>query len=194
MVACTRWAAVFEKLFEFVAQFGALFQAWTIVDPYEGGVVLRLGIYHRDLKPGFNWLIPLKIERVITEHTVPRTSRIHAMSTDTKDGTTIGFEAVVTWKINDIRKSLLEVSALKDAIADCCMGVIGTELSESTWEEIRHGKTMDALGAACRKQGWKWGVEIIRVQLTGVARAKNIRLLQDQYSMGLTVDTHGSEP
>jgi regulator of protease activity HflC (stomatin/prohibitin superfamily) len=184
---------VFERLFEIIAQFADLFQAWTILDPYEGGVVLRFGIFNRELRPGFNWLIPLKVERVITEHTVPRTSRIHSMSTDTKDGSTIGFEAVVTWKINDVQKSLLEVSGLQDAIMDCCMGVIGTELTESTYEEIRQGKTLEALGAACRKNGWKWGIEIIRVQLTGVAKARNIRLLQDQYSEGLTVRTHGSE-
>jgi regulator of protease activity HflC (stomatin/prohibitin superfamily) len=184
---------MFERLFELIGQFSELLQCWTIVHPYEGGVVLRLGIYNRDLKPGFNWIIPLAIEHVITEHTVPRTSRIHSMSTTTRDGKTIGFEAVVTWKINDLHKSLLEVSSLKDAIMDCCMGVIGTELAESTWEEILHGKTLDAVSGACRKQGWKWGVEIIRIQLTGVAAARNIRLLQDQYGEALTVTTHGSD-
>jgi regulator of protease activity HflC (stomatin/prohibitin superfamily) len=184
---------MFERLFEFLSEFGDLFRCWTIVHPYEGGLVLRLGIYNRDLHPGLNWLIPLKIEHIITEHTVPRTARIHSMSTTTKDGRTIGFEAVVTWRVNDLKKSLLEVSALKDAIMDCCMGVIGTELAESSWDDILHGKTLDAVSAACRKQGWKWGVEIIRVQLAGVAAAKNIRLLQDQYGEGLTVTTHGSD-
>jgi regulator of protease activity HflC (stomatin/prohibitin superfamily) len=184
---------VFERLFEFISQFGELFQCWTIVHPYEGGLVLRLGIYNRDLKPGFNWIIPLKVEHIITEHTVPRTARIHSMSTTTKDGRTAGFEAVITWRINDLHKSLLEISSLKDAISDCCMGVIGTELSEATWDDIVHNKTSEALSAACRKQGWKWGVEIVRVQLTGVVAAKNIRLLQDQYSEGLTVKTQGSE-
>jgi regulator of protease activity HflC (stomatin/prohibitin superfamily) len=183
---------MFEKLFEFITQFASMFEMWTVVDPYEGGLVLRLGKFHRELKPGLNWLIPFKVERIISEHIVPRTSRIHSMCTDTKDGMTVGFEAVVTWKINDIKKSLLEVSGLEDAIADCCMGVIGTELSESTWEDIKHGKTIDALSTTCRKNGWKWGVEIIRVQLTGVARARNIRLLQDSYNTGLTVTTHGS--
>jgi regulator of protease activity HflC (stomatin/prohibitin superfamily) len=183
---------MFEKLLEYLREFAGLFKFWEIIHPYEGGLVLRQGIYHRDLKPGYNWLIPFGIEHTITEYTVKRTSRIHSMSTDTKDGMTIGFEAVITWRINDLHKSLLEVSALKDAIMDCCMGVIGTELSESTYEEIRHGKVAEALGAACRKQGWGWGIEIIRVQLAGVARARNFRLLQDQYSEGLTVTTHGS--
>jgi regulator of protease activity HflC (stomatin/prohibitin superfamily) len=183
---------VFERLFEFIGQFGALFKFWEVVHPYEGGLVLRLGLYNRDLKAGLNWIIPFGVEHTITEYTVPRTSRIHSLSTTTKDGKTIGFEAVVTWRIKDLKKSLLEVSALKDAIADCSMGVIGTELAESSWDEILHGKTLEAVSLACRKQGWKWGVEIIRVQLTGVAVARNIRLLQDQYSQGLTVTTHGS--
>jgi regulator of protease activity HflC (stomatin/prohibitin superfamily) len=187
-------ASVFERIFEFLTQFAELFKFWEVIHPYEGGLVLRLGIYHRDLKPGYNWIIPLGFEHTITEYTVPRTSRLHSMSTTTKDGRTVGFEAVVTWRINDLHKSLLEVSSLKDAIADCCMGVIGTELSESSWDDIIHGKTIEALSSVCRKSGWKWGVEIIRIQLTGVAAAKNIRLLQDQYSEGLTVTTHGSQP
>jgi regulator of protease activity HflC (stomatin/prohibitin superfamily) len=184
---------VFEKLLDFVAQFAGLFKFWEVVHPYEGGLVLRLGIYNRDLHAGFNWVIPFGFEHTVTEYTVPRTARIHSMSTTTKDGRTVGFESVITWRINDLQKSLLEVSSLKDAIADCCMGVIGTELGESTWDEIVHGKTIEALTGACRKQGWKWGVEVIRVQLTGIAAAKNIRLLQDQYGEGLTVTTHGSE-
>jgi regulator of protease activity HflC (stomatin/prohibitin superfamily) len=183
---------VFEKLVEMLAQFGELFKFWEVVHPYEGGLVLRLGIYNRDLKAGFNWVIPFGVEHTITEYTVPRTSRTHSMSTTTKDARTVGFEAVITWRINDLKKSLLEVSSLKDALQDCCMGVIGTELSESSWDDIVHGKTIDSLTSSCRKQGWKWGVEVIRVQLTGVVAAKNIRLLQDQYSEGMTVTTHGS--
>jgi regulator of protease activity HflC (stomatin/prohibitin superfamily) len=182
---------MFERISELIAQFSGLFKFWEIIHPYEGGLVLRQGIYSRDLKPGYNWIIPFGFEHTITEHTVPRTSRIHSMSTTTADGKTIGFEAVITWKINDLHKSLLEVSSLKDAIADCCMGVIGTELAEQSWEEILHGRFIEQLGATCRKQGWKWGVEILRVQLTGVAAARNIRLLQDQYAEGLTVTTHG---
>jgi regulator of protease activity HflC (stomatin/prohibitin superfamily) len=181
---------MFERLFEFLTQFSELFQCWTIVHPYEGGLVLRLGIYHRDLKPGLNFLIPFKVEHIITEHIVKRTSRIHSMSTDTKDGVTIGFEAVITWKIHDLKKSLLESSGLKDAISDCCMGVIGTALSEWTYEEIRHGKLVEELSAECRKQGWQWGIEVMRVRLASVARARNLRLLQDQYGEGLTVQTH----
>jgi regulator of protease activity HflC (stomatin/prohibitin superfamily) len=183
---------MFEKLIEIVGQFGEFLKFFEVVHPYEGGLVLRQGIYNRDLKPGWNWVIPLGFEHTITEHTVPRTARLHSMSTTTKDGKTIGFEAVVTWRVNDLKKSLLEVSSLKDAIADCCQGVIGTELAESSWEEILHGKVIDSLTSVCRKNGWKWGVEVIRVQLTGVAAARNLRLLQDQYSEGLTVTTHGS--
>lgn len=184
---------MFEKLFELLVQFADLFKFIEVVHPYEGGLVLRLGIYHRDLKPGWNFIIPFGVEHTITEYTVPRTARLNSMSTTTKDGKTIGFEAVVTWRINDLKKSLLEVSSLRDALADCCMGVIGTELSESTWDDILHDKASESLTSACRKQGWKWGVEVIKVQLAGVAVARNIRLLQDHYNEGVAMKTHGSE-
>lgn len=183
---------MFERLSQLLAQFGELFKFWEVLHPYEGGLVLRLGIFNRDLKPGFNWIVPFGFEHTITEYTVPRTSRIHAMSTTTKDGKTAGFEAVITWRVNDLHKSLLEISGLKDAIMDCCMGVIGTELSESSWDDIVHNKMSETLSAACRKNGWRWGVEIIRVQLTGVVAAKNIRLLQDQFGEGVAVTTFGS--
>lgn len=184
---------MFEKLYEFITQFAELFKFWEVVHPYEGGLVLRLGIYNRDLQPGFNWVIPFGVEHTITEYTVPRTARINSMCTTTKDGKSIGLEAVITWRVNDLHKSLLEVSSLRDAIADCCMGVIGTELAESTWDDILHGKVAEGLTAACRKQGWRWGVEVIRVQLAGVAAARNIRLLQDHYNEGVAMKTHGSE-
>jgi hypothetical protein len=83
---------------------------------------------------------------------------------------------VITYRISDIQKALLEVSALKDAIADSCAGIVGTELSNTTWTDIVHGNTVDALTAACRKRGWKWGVEIQQVQLTGVAPVRNLRV------------------
>jgi hypothetical protein len=75
-----------------------------------------------------------------------------------------------------VQTALLDVVDLKDAIADSCAGIIGTTLSNCSWSAIVHGETSDALTAECRKRGWKWGVEIQLVQLTGVAPVKNLRV------------------
>lgn len=168
---------MFDKLFELLSEVWAHLLPFTVIDPYEGAVLLRLGRFHRVLEGGhFYWRIPFGVDRLIPEHVVPRTERIGGLATTTIDGKAIGFDAVVTYRISDVKKATLEVSDLKDAIADSCAGIIGTELSNSTWNDIVHGNTVDLLTAACRKRGFRWGVEIQQVQLTGVAPVRNFRV------------------
>lgn len=167
---------MFDKLFELISQWLHAFVFWYVVDPYERGLLLRLGRLKRILEPGFHWIAPFHVDRVLSENVVPRTERITGLATTTADGKSVGFDAIVTYRISDVEKALLEVEDLKDAIADSCAGTIGTNLSNAKWEDIRHGEAVEALTAACRKKGWKWGVEIQNVQLAGIALVRNLRL------------------
>jgi regulator of protease activity HflC (stomatin/prohibitin superfamily) len=167
---------VFDKLLEILQSLGHELLPVKIMTPFAGGVQLRMGAYLRTLDGGkWYWKIPL-FDEVIEEHVVPRTERLTGLATTTADGKAIGFDAVVTYRISDVRKAILDVQDLKDAISDSCAGAIGTELSNVTWVDIIHGNMVEALTAACRKRGWKWGVEIQLVQLTGVAPVKNLRV------------------
>lgn len=166
-----------DKLWEFLIGSLEALVPFTVIQPYQRAVVIRLGVVRRELDPGFYWIIPLHVDYVMKENVVPRTERITGLSTTTSDGRSVGFEAVVTYRISNIRKALTEVDDLKDAVADACAGQIGTALTGSTWEEIQQGKALESVSAACRKRGWKWGVEIIEVQLAGVALTRNLRLM-----------------
>ena len=167
---------MFDKLIDILREVWSELIPVEIVPPFNGGVQLRMGKLLRVLEGGrWYWKIPFA-DYTITEHTVPRTERLTGLATTTVDGKAIGFDAVITYRISDIQKALLEVNDLKDAIADTCAGIIGTELSNTSWTDIIHGNTVEMLPAACRKRGWKWGVEIQQVQLTGVAPVKNLRV------------------
>lgn len=165
-----------EKLFEILQSIWASLLPFVVVRHYHEAVQLRLGIYKRSLKPGFHWIVPLNFDVVLHEDVKPRTERLSGLSTTTSDGKSIGFDAVVTYCITDIRKALLEVHDLKDAIADTCAGIIGTELSNKEWSAIWHGEVAEHLTTVCRKRGWKWGIEVQAVQLIGVALVKNLRI------------------
>ena len=165
-----------DRLFELIATSLNSLVPWVVLEPYERGVYLRLGRFVREVEPGFHWVIPCHIDTIYHENVVPRTERLSGLATTTSDGRSVGFDAVITYRISNIQKAILEVNDLKDAIADSCAGTIGTTLSNVTWEEIRHGDVVDRLTAECRKRGWKWGVEIQSVQLTGIALVKNLRI------------------
>jgi regulator of protease activity HflC (stomatin/prohibitin superfamily) len=165
-----------DKLLELLAGIWHDLIPIEVVPPYSGGVQLRMGALLRVLGGGrWYWKIPF-VDNVMTENTVPRTERLTGLATTTADGKAIGFDAVITYRISDVQKAILDVHDLKDAIADSCAGVIGTELSNVSWVHIINGDMVDSLTAACRKRGWKWGVEIQLVQLTGVAPVKNLRV------------------
>lgn len=165
-----------DKLFELLHAIWNDLIPIEVLPPYNGGVQLRMGQLLRVLEGGkWYWKIPFA-DHIITEPVVPRTERLIGLATTTLDNKAVGFDAVITYRISDVQKALLEVNDLKDVIADSCAGIIGTELSNATWANIIHGETVESLTAACRKRGWKWGVEIQLVQLTGVAPVKNLRV------------------
>jgi regulator of protease activity HflC (stomatin/prohibitin superfamily) len=165
-----------DRLVEIIQQTFTALLPFVVLEPFERGVLTRLGKVKGELGPGFHWCYPLHIDSVWHEHVTPRTARIAGLSTTTTDGKAVGFDAVITYRITDITKAIMEVTDLQDALADSCAGIIGTQLSNSSWDDIRRGDAVESLSAACRKRGWRWGVEIMSVQLTGFAVVKNIRL------------------
>jgi regulator of protease activity HflC (stomatin/prohibitin superfamily) len=167
---------VFDRIFEILQWAFEALVPFVIILEYQRGVLLRLGKFKRELGPGFHWCLPLHLDTVLHEDVMPRTQRIAGLSTTTRDGKSIGFDAVVTWSIADISKALLKVHDLDDAIADSCAGIIGTELSNAEWDAIWHGEVSENLTNVCRKRGWKWGIEVSAVQLMGVAVVRNLRI------------------
>lgn len=154
------------------------FQFWCVVNDYERGVVLRFGRFHREIEPGFHWIIPFHVERPILDNAVPRTMNLGAQSVTTQDGKQVVVACIVTARIHNIRTALLEVEAVDDALRDSCYAAVAQTVSGTTWERLSHENLTDELTAAARKAGWKWGMEIQRVQLSDFALSRSLRLWQ----------------
>jgi regulator of protease activity HflC (stomatin/prohibitin superfamily) len=167
-----------DKLIDFVIQFIELFKFWIVIEPFEAGVLLHLGKFRRILECGFHFMWPFGIDKVLTEHIVPTTHSLGDESTISKDGKSIGFHAVVTYKVRDIQKALLDVEDVQHAIRDACCGEIGRVMRDSTWIEMLGEDILEKLTAACRKRGFRYGIEVMSVQLAGIATCRSIRLMQ----------------
>jgi len=171
---------VFDKIFELIQWLFESLVPFVIIFPFERGLLIRLGKFKRELAPGFHWCLPFHFDTILHEHITVRTEHLAGLATTTADGKSVGFDAIVTYRISNLEKALLEVTDLKDVVADTCTGQIGTTLAEANWESICHGEVLDNLAAVCRKRGWKYGVEIISVQLAGVALVRNFRISSGQ--------------
>lgn len=167
---------MFDKLVELLEAVWDSLLPWVVLQPFERGVLVRLGKFNRVLGPGLHLVWPFHID-VVWHHTVTlSTHEIAGLCTTTKDDVAVAFDAIVSYEIVDIEKAILNVTGVEHAIIDTCKGIIGTELSEYTWAEILHGEQLDKLTGRCARRARKWGIEITAVQPAGVCRVKNIRL------------------
>jgi len=167
-----------ERLFDFILNFISLFIFWVVIDDFEEGVVLRLGRFNRELKPGFHWIMPFGFESVFTDNVVPTTNNLGACTLTCSCGTNIVIAAIVTWKIRDIRKVLLEVEGADQAMVDSTYGAIADAVMSKSWAEIVTPEFPEYLTSVVRKQCFRWGIEVMKVSLSDLGKVKSIRLVE----------------
>lgn len=153
---------------------------FAVVEAYEEGVVLRFGKFHRTLSPGIHWVVPFGVERVITDEVVPRVINLNSQSLTTRDDKSVVVGGAVTLSILNIKKAMLNVKTVHQAVADSCCGVIGQAVHDSDWADLSGDKFIEELTGKCREYAKKYGISIERVQLTDLAKMRALRLHVDQ--------------
>lgn len=169
---------MFDRLIDLILSSLQAFLFFTIIDVYEKGVILRLGRYHRTIEPGFHFIAPFFVDRVLTDTVVPTTKVLGTQSLTTQDGVSVVLEAVVTYRTHDIRRLLLEVENAESAMRDACYGVISRAVTYAQWDDLRTAAFVDQLTKDVRKRAFKFGIEVQDVQLGDLARSRSIRLWQ----------------
>ena len=165
-----------ERLVEFLVTVLGLFQCWMVLDPYERGVLLRLGKFKRTLDCGFHWTWPLYVDVVLKDNVVPTTSNLMAQSLQTKDGVGIVISVVITYAIRDIRKVLLEVEDADDVLADSTYALVGHAVRTHTYDEICRPDFAESVFKEIRRAAFAWGIEVRNIGFADLAKAKSLRL------------------
>lgn len=171
---------MFDRLIDIALQFIGLFRFVIVIDEFERGVVLRFGKYNKTLEPGLHWLIPFNIDNVLVDNVVPRTVNLGAQGLTTRDGKTVTLSAVITAQIRDVRKAMLEVENVDSALIDSCYAAIGDLVVAHDWESIKTPEFSELVTKACRKQAWRYGIEVLRVQLADLTPSRALRLFVGQ--------------
>lgn len=165
-----------DKLIDLIVDFIDLFRFWEVVDEYEQAVVLRLGRFNRVLDPGFHWILPLGIERAMSDSVVKTTKNLAPQSLTTADGKTVVVSGIITRSISDIQTALLECESVETVIQDCAYGAIAKIVRAHTWEELHTDEFAAAMSKEVRTRAKEYGIQIHRVQLSDISLARSIRL------------------
>lgn len=168
---------MFEKLIELIAAGWDRIAPFTVVDAYEGAVILRFGRYSRTLEPGLHWKIPLA-ERAVEVNTCITTMRLQPQTLTTSDGLSVVVTAIVKYRIADPEPYVVGVWDQQDVLADVTMGATARAVRAVTWEALRADPPERAVLEEARKQCNRFGFRIEAVTFTDLGRVNSLRLIQ----------------
>lgn len=144
---------------------------YVILRCYEGGVLLRLGKYKKELSVGVNWKIPF-IDEVHTVIKTVDTFQLSPIGVTTKDGKQISVEPIVKFDITDVKKYLIDTNEAGGNIKDVSKGVIADYLTDCTWEQINDKKTLTAIKNALKKECDDLGINIYKIYFGRIVTTK----------------------
>lgn len=167
---------MFDKIFDFLISILDLFRFWTVCAAEHAGFVRRFGQPVRKLKPGLNFVLPFNIET--STHVDMRlwADVLPAQSLRTADGVDLVLRLMVSYRVEDPQRFILNVFDPTNNVQDVAAGALGSAVSRATAEDVYSGKVLRRVRTAVTTAAKKWGVAIDKVQFTDVAAATSFRL------------------
>ena len=169
-----------------------------IVNPTYRGVIERLGKYHRFLKVGFNWVIPI-IERSRYRKITERMTNIASQEIITKDNLNAKVELVVYHKVkNDedsVKKSYYEVEDYKTQIIMLAQTTARNVIGNMKFTEVNSQRSMlnKLLAETIDKEIENWGLKVVRVELKDITPPQSVQetmnnIIQAQNAKDAAID------
>ncbi len=170
-------ATILEKLIELIVSWFTYLIPWTILGDDECGLIRRFGVFKRLLKPGINYKWPL-IETAMTATAAIETTVLREQSLTSADGVQVTVRGVITYRVVDPRKYILDCGTVTGVVNDsgCC--VIAELLPQLNAAEILRGEAFTRdLSRKVRSRAKKWGIDVESFGLIDRTAARTYRLI-----------------
>lgn len=169
-----------------------------IVQPTYRGVIERLGKYHRFLKVGFNWIIPI-VENAKYRNITERMTNIASQEIITKDNLNAKVELVVYHKVKDdeesVKRSYYEVEDYKTQIIMLAQTTARNVIGNMKFTEVNSQRAMlnKLLAETIDKEIENWGLRVVRVELKDITPPQAVQetmnnIIQAQNAKDAAID------
>ena len=154
-----------------IAAFAAIFllSGFRIAQEYQRAVVFRLGRYSSLKGPGLYWIIPLiDWQKIVDIRT--STVAVEQQETITKDSVTIKVNAVLWYKIVDLKKAIISVGSYSDAVYQVALTSLRNIIGQHALDDVLRDR--DKINASLARivddVTAAWGIHIEIVEMKDV--------------------------
>lgn len=170
--------ALFEKLFDLLVDTWRHIIPWAVLGDDQVGLIRRLGKFNRPMTPGFNWKLPV-IESAMQEHCAFDSILLKDQSLMTSDGVQVTVRGVITFRVVDARRYILQTFNPVQTMASIGQCVIAELIPDLPSSEVLSGRAfLQSLRRRIRARTRRCGVEVISFGLADRTRTRSIRLMQ----------------
>ena len=140
-------------------------------------LVERLGRYHRKLKPGLNFIVPVVDSIVMEDTTREQILDIKPQKVITKDNVYLEVDGVVSWRIMSMEKSFYKIDDIQVALGNLVMVELRASIADrSLTQTIASRNEMNqSLFQILNNVSTEWGVEIIRVDIQSITPPESVQ-------------------
>lgn len=168
---------ILQKIIELFQLWARKLIPWVILGDDQVGLIRRLGIFHRTLRHGLNWKIPL-LEEAFAETSALDSTVLREQSLTTADGVQVTVKGVITYRVVNARKYILDCATAVSVMNDvgCC--VLAEVIPEKMSDEVLRGTDFQReLLRRVKLRAKRWGVEVDSVGIIDRTQATAIRLI-----------------
>ncbi len=148
----------------------------VIINQYESGLVFTLGKVSRMLYPGVNILIPL-IETPVKVDVRTNVIDVPSQEMITRDNAAVSIDAVVYYRVVDVKRALLEVQNYEYAIINLTQTTLRAIIGSMELDEVLNNREYinTKLSETLDQDTDAWGVKVEKVELREIEPPADIK-------------------
>lgn len=139
----------------------------NIVNEWNKRPIQRLGKYKNEIGPGLCFINPLIDQAMEDVNVYDEVTSIQIESVQTKDNVPCSFELVLTTRVTNVRKAIVEVASVDEAIEERAIASANGTIRAHELSEILGTATSfgDLILSTLQEKLSRWGVELKSIEI-----------------------------
>ena len=154
-----------------------IFSFIYIIKQFERSIILRLGKYHKQIRPGINYRIPF-IDNVLVVDIRERVREFKAERMLTKDNVPVTIDAILRYKIIEDRTNdaILNVENFNEMIQQVSQTTLRNNIGSSVFQDIlsKREEINQHIRSIISNEASNWGIEVAGVEIRQVIIPKEL--------------------